>query len=293
MYRFGYCTLWTAYVLARYRPRFITIQYSFILLCLLALYKLIHPGDMRLIVDCHTKALRRTISGIFAALFWRIKKWSFANCDLCIIHNEELISAVRALSDNYLVIPDPLPAIEFLNDSKPNILSKYRPEIKTCVFVCSYDVDEPIQEMIKAAKDLSTRFDVFMTGAAPDGYLEKICNERIIFTGFIPLYEFHWLLNKSMVVVSLTTEDSCLQSAAYEAMAMGKAFVTSDKRSLRKLLGNSAIYVNNDSKHIVDGVNEAFLDAENMGEKIYELGIEVDKMVDKKLNAIRALMANS
>ena len=130
-YRFSYCSAWTIYILVKFRPRVIVVQNSFLLLFILAVYKLIRTKPTTIICDCHTKALRRRAAGVFGDLFWRTKVWSFSKTNLCLVHNKEQTPDVAILSKNYLILPDPLPRFP-----EASIVENYKnaAEKDRCVF---------------------------------------------------------------------------------------------------------------------------------------------------------------
>lgn len=253
-YRFSYCSVWTIYKLVLHRPRFIVIQYSFLLLVLLALYKSMSRKEIVIVCDCHTKALRRRVDGWLAKIFWEIKKWSFSKSNLCIVHNDELIVDVEEVTTRFLILPDPLPRFSVssvVGEGKSNFDADER---KKCVFICSYDTDEPIEEMLAAANILAGEFNVYFTGRAPEWIVQELLNSSVYFTGYMPDIEYQRLINEASVMIALTTESACLQCAAYEALVVEKPFVTSDTPALRRLLGDAAVYVENNAQSIAQGV---------------------------------------
>ena len=86
-----------------HRPRIIYLQYSFLLLIVIILYKRIMTGNVVVVCDCHTKALRRHLSGKLGQLFWKLKFWSFKHADLSIVSDEGMVADIEILTKTYRI----------------------------------------------------------------------------------------------------------------------------------------------------------------------------------------------
>lgn len=285
-YRFSICVIWTIYQLIKTRPKFIILQYSFLFLIILSIYKRLSSQKILLVCDCHTKALKRSITGILSGLFQRLKQWSFLKCDLCIIHNTELSSEIKLLNKNYIVLHDPLPTFFLQPIIDNNDLSQGLKE--KIVFICSYDKDEPIKEILVAAKELSEKYQVYLTGKTPKK-LASFKNNNLHFTGYLEDIKYQKLLTQASVIISLTTESACLQCAAFEAMVVNKPLVTSDTNALRSLLGSAAIYVKNQSPIIINGVEQALIKKERLKNELLIQKNKLEKEFDSKISIITSV----
>jgi hypothetical protein len=137
-----FSSIWTIKILVKNKPSVIFIQYSYLLLLLLYVYKILKRRNLILVVDCHTKALRRKATGIFNYIFWPLKKLSFEAADLSIISNEGLAKDIKKLHNNFIILPDMIPQIESIN-SKSSFRGDY------CVYISSFAVDEPFADYLK------------------------------------------------------------------------------------------------------------------------------------------------
>lgn len=287
LYRFVKCAIWTIFHLLAKRPKIIVIQYSFLLLAILSIYKVINIGPIILICDCHTKALKRSVSGRFGNIFHKIKKWSFTKSTLCIIHNPDQSLDVLNFSKSYTVLRDPIPIFSrnFTSDDTRKVLVE-----ESIVFVCSYDKDEPIAEMVSAAKSLSRICKIYMTGNVPKKYRWILDSNEINFTGYLDESRYQSLLSDATLIISLTTEDSCVQSAGFEAMAAGSAYLTSKKKSLVDMLGAAAAYTENNAPDIIAAAEIAMKNRIMLVAEMEKLKIFLNEEFEKNLQGIKKII---
>lgn len=242
--------VWSIVMLARLRPRVVFLQYSFFLLTILAAYKTLAPFPVRLICDCHTKALRRSINGKWKHLFQVLKKWSLASADTIVLSNVGQIADLKDFSNNYIIVPDFIPGLKEEGHEQRSL--------PYCVISMSFDKDEPLTEIAESAEIVSEYQQVFITGTAPDWYHKKFANNaNVKLTGYISDNSYISLLTNASCIVSLTNEEGCLQCTGYEALALGRPFVTSDTSALRSYFGSAAVFVRHNRRAIAEGITDA------------------------------------
>ena len=240
-----------------HRPRIVYLQYSYLLLIVVILYKLFLRGKVVVVCDCHTKALRRRPSGKLGQLFWGVKSWSFKYADLSIVSNEGMVPDIELLTKDFLILPDKIP--QFPEDDQREL------EDNSCVYINSFAVDEPHQEVLIAARGLKESVRLFFTGKVQNYFTEtQNIPPNVHLTGFLPDNEYFQLLKDSGCVLALTREEDCLQSGAYEALAIGTPMVLSDTRALRDYFGSAAIYVKNEALEIRRGIERALNEKERL-----------------------------
>jgi len=123
------------------------------------------------------------------------------------------------------------------------------------VFVCTYSVDEPVDEVVKAARLLED-VDFTFTGDpfyAPRGFREGL-PPNVHLTGFIPDSDYLALLRNADVVLVLTKEDHTMQRGGYEAMSLEKPLITSDWPLLKEVFSQGTIHVDNTAGTIVSAI---------------------------------------
>lgn len=269
--------------MVRRKPDVILIQYSYLLLIAVYLYKRVFRSKAYVVCDCHTKALRRRLDGRGEKLFEYLKKKSFGCVDLCLIANEgQRLDALKYI-ERIQVIPDPIPAI---SSSAMNETSN-----RSVVFVCSFDDDEPVSEIFGAAEALGSIGEVYITGKA-----DSVVNERsedlsrVTLTGFLPEEEYNELIGRAACIVSCTTEEGCLQSSGYEALAVETPFVTSATRALRDYFKDAAVFVDNESKSILEGVDIAVRNSDQLIGRIRKLKRNKTEEIDQSLHQLEEII---
>ncbi len=243
-------SLWTIKILLTKRPDKILIQYSFMLLLIIAIYKILRFNKVILIVDCHTKALRRKARGVLNYIFWPVKKFSFKSADLTIISNLGLIPDIKKLHKNFIILADKIPV------NKIELVKPY--PFKYCVYISSFSIDEPFDEILEVSKIIKENIKIFWTG----NYPQKVNNIKskypnIEFTGYISFDEYYNLIGNADCLLALTTEEDCLQSGAYEAVSFEIPLVISDTKALRNFFQDVAIYTDHSPKNIADAIPKA------------------------------------
>jgi len=272
--RHSFSTLWTIYTLLKERPKVVFIQMSFMLLNIVAFYKILTFGKTIIVADCHTKALRRKAKGSFSFIFWKIKKATFKLVDISIVSNVGMEKDIKELHDNYLMIPDKIPEIESFKNSNDE---------KYFVYVSSFAVDEPFEEIFEVAKQLPSDIKLYWTGRIPQNIsIPKDKPSNLIFTDYISFEEYYKLISNASSILALTTEDDCLQSGAYEALAVQTPMVLTDSLALRAYFGNSALY----SNHTPNEITEKLILTLSSREHLINYSQEVKKQRDNEFNII-------
>lgn len=264
--------VWTWKVLFKNRPDVIYIQLSFLLLIAVYIYKKFSLRDVYLVADCHTKALRRSMksSSVVGNFLKKLKKKCFGEVDLSIISNNEMIDDIEKLHYDYIILPDQIPTIE-----QPEKNSKYTAD-NYVVMVCSYAVDEPFTEMMEAARYLPKDLTVYMTGTPPKELIrQEHLPINLHFNGYVSFNKYYQLITHAQCVVGLTTEKGCLQSCAYEGLAVETPMVLSKTNALKDYFGNAAIYTNHDAENIALAIKKAIKHSQ-------KLKSEIRKVKDKR-----------
>ena len=165
-----------------------------------------------------------------------------------IVTNEHLADMVRRGGGRATLVPD-VP-VKFADMTVAE-----RPSGFVVAVVCSFNYDEPVQEMFEAARALP---DVtFMVTGNPKHLAAEVKRDlprNVTLTGFIPDAAYAGLLTTADVVMTLTTRDHTMLRAAYEAIYQGTPVIVSDWPLLRSAFDEGAIHVNNTRQAIADAV---------------------------------------
>ena len=275
--------LLTIRALLKEKPRVIFLQYSFLLLIVIAGYKLARLGRLVIVCDCHTKALRRTAPGLLNWVFWPLKKLSFRFADVTIISNNGMADDIRRLHSNFYILPDKIPKIEF--DKLPARDDRH------CVYISSFAVDEPIYEIFDVAAALNPTEKIYWTGRIPkDLRLPPDKPSNLIFTGYLNSDQYHNLIGNADCLLALTTEENCLQCGGYEALAVGVPIVLSHTDALREYFGEAAIYTDHAPHHIAQSIRRAIADRALLTAEIVKVtaqrGVEFEQFYEKVRSAV-------
>lgn len=279
-----FSSLWTLKILAKERPRIIFIQLSFLLLLIVVVYKILSFGNVKIIADCHTKALRRKAKGVSNFIFWPIKKATFKFVDLAIISNDGMIKNIDQLNENYLILPDKIPDIK-INEKNEVTNEKY------CVYVSAFAVDEPFDEIFEVAELIGNELKLYWTGKITNHYkLPDNVPSNIIFTGYISFEEYFKLISNANCILALTTEQDCLQSGAYEALSVNVPMVVSNTEALKKYFSKSAIYTDHNPVNIAKNILKAIENSEIQKKHIQEIKSVRNREFDEKIEKLKVLL---
>ena len=280
--RHFFSSLWTFYLLIKEKPLRIFIQYSFLLLCVVYVYKKIRREYVFVICDCHTKALLRKLNNRFSKLFNLIKKESFAATDICIITNHELIKSVELLNRSYAILPDPIPNLKFCK-LKHSVNKHY------CLYSNSYAVDEPYEEVIEAARKLRGIINIICTGKIPKKlvFLKEQPYDNIFFTDYVEDKEYNNLIANAKCVLALTNDEATLLCSGYEALSVNTPLIISDTKVIREYYSNNVVYTDNSSEDISCKIQQCIQREEEIKmnmEKLKELKLKDQEIKIKSLS---------
>jgi len=257
MSRYVSCIKRTLAMLRCERPNVVVCQNPSLVLSLLLL-KLRPFFGFKVVIDAH-------FGGVEACngsdIFQNVLDHCNRTADLVIVTNEIHACRIRSLGGRGFVCPDPLPN-----------LSEYRSQVEEVpgkiFLICSYDMDEPYQEVFRAAALLAPEgFCFFVSGnyrkvgISPGGF------PNVEFLGFVSEVEFYRHLFSSQVVVDLTECDNCLVCGAYEALEAGKPLVLSMKKALQEFFTGGTVFTENRAAEIAAAVVRAHAERAKLAEE--------------------------
>lgn len=230
----------TVRYLFQQRPTTLIVQCPSIFLGLLAC--LLKPVlGYRLIVDAHSDVVApdKKLLQQFFFLYRLIHRAA----DVVVVTNEENIQVVKESGGKAIVVPDRL-------FDPPTLTPKRLQGERALAFVCSFDVDEPYQEVFEAFRNFPD-MTLYVTGRAPERVLEAYSHQKnIIFTGYTPLHDYLTLLQSVDGILALTTREDTTLCAANEAVSFTQPLILSDTRFLRSYFSKGAIYTTNTAEGI-------------------------------------------
>jgi len=251
-YRFSlapvrYCltAIKTIELLCKVRPDIILVQnpphFAIVVVWVYCLF-----SKARFVTDSHSAAFNMRP---WKDLFWLYRllaKQALAN----IIHNEPMAKQVAVQGIPAVITLHNMPFHFVETEGGFPLRAGFN-----VVFVCTFASDEPIDDVIKAARNLPD-VNFYITGNlkhAPRDFSSGI-SSNVIFTDFLPDADYVSLVKECDVVIALTTRDMTMSNGAYEALELGKPIVTSDWPVLRKTYPKGAVLIDNSAESLVRAI---------------------------------------
>ena len=233
------------------------------------------------VLDAHTAAFMHPR---WAAWQWLQRALS-RRAATTIVTNDHLAAMVRRSGGHATLVPD-VPVVFAAVETVP------RTEQFLVAVVCSFNYDEPVAEMVAAARSLpDVRF--LMTGDPRylSADLKRDLPGNLSLTGFLRDSAYAGLLTSADVVMTLTTRDHTMLRAAYEAIYQGTPVIVSDSPLLRAQFGAGAIHVDNTAGGIIDAVRRMQRDHERFRAGAATLRTQKLERWSKTLAELRAAVA--
>jgi glycosyltransferase involved in cell wall biosynthesis len=226
--------------LVQQRPKTLIVQCPSIFLGLLAC--LLKPVlGYKLIVDAHSDAVApdKKLVQQFFFLYRLIHRVA----DVVVVTNQENTGVVRESGGKAIVVPDRL-------FTPPILEPKKLKGQHTLAFVCSFDVDEPYQEVFEAFRSFPET-TLYVTGRAPHHVLEQYKTQNnLFFTGYTPLNDYLTLLASVDGILALTTRENTTLCAANEAVSFTQPLILSNTKFLRGYFNKGSVYTANTAEGI-------------------------------------------
>lgn len=245
----------TISIINKEKPEIIVVQNPSIILALLAI-SLKYFFKYKIVVDAHN-------SGLFPITSWlqiianKIQAWA----DLTIVTNDQLKKVVESHKGKAIVLPDCLPVISatggYSFEGRANI-----------VFICTFSVDEPYQEVLQAAVMIPQDVMIYITGKYHGKVDPSTVPLNIRLLGFVPDEEYLSLLSSADVIMDLTLWEGCLVCGAYEAVSLSRPLILSDTRALREYFSKGCVYVKPTASSISAGIMKALDDRQRLIEEM-------------------------
>jgi len=236
----------TLVLLALKRPRIVLVQNPSIVLTALCA-SLARVLGFKLIVDAHNEAVQPFIHDTKAVR--AVARWLHQRADLTIVTNDSLADIVRAAGGKTLVLHDRLPVTKAALPATPT-------KPLHIAVICTYEPDEPLAEVVRAAGMLEQEARFHLTGnfRKLDPALRNRAPANVRFTGFLIDADYWKLLRDCDVVLDLSTMNNCLVCGAYEGLATGRPLILTDTSVARQLFTGPTVFTGNSAPEIAGAV---------------------------------------
>lgn len=246
-------------LLLKENPEFVVLQAPPTYIALAPLiYKFFINKKLIIIMDMHNAMFRSKWLNTFGT------KKIIQNINLGIVHNDVVFENINAQNLYNNVIEDKFITLE---DKTVKLEVSYKKSIKEVdqrkmvFFPASFNDDEPINEVINVALD-NPKVDFVLTGNVQK--LKKNHNIQLedipvnmIITGWITNEEYNQYLVNCDILLGLTIHDDIQMSVSNEGLGANKAMLLSNTKTLKMIYKDCAIYVNNNTESISEGLIKA------------------------------------
>jgi glycosyltransferase involved in cell wall biosynthesis len=278
--RYAICSYHSLRVIWTRRPTVVfapnpSIVLAYLLLVLRGFFK------YTFVIDAHYVGV---VAAGGSALLQKALNYCNRRADLVIVTNEEHRKHVEALGGRSLVCEDPLPCIG-------KYAAAASEESRDVFFVCSFAVDEPYEDVFRAASILQQEGYVFwVSGDFRKAAIDPSEFPHVCFIGYVPEPQFYSRMASSQVVVDLTVHENCLVCGAYEAMMLEKPLVTSRTLALQRYFTGGTVFVDHRPPDIARGVRLAYEARSELRQRIKVWKTLAAIGNSRKIEAIRAYL---
>jgi len=230
----------------------------------------------KFVIDNHSALFERKVNSRF---LWLIKP-AFKRAALATVTNRKYKEIIESWGGKAEILP-PL-----VIPNTDNFIKKHNLK-KQITVISSFDIDEPIKEIISAAEKIKD-VDFYFTGSLKNLEKKIITNkpDNVHFTDFIKREEFLSLVNQSICAIVLTKEDNTLLRGAYEAMSLETPLIISDFAILKEAFNKGVIHVDNSVNAIVKAVNKIISEYDTYKIEITKLKSATLVTLEKKVEYI-------
>lgn len=279
LYKYPFQALKTFHLLFLKKPKIVFVQNPPSIAVFIVFLYCALTGNHYL-VDAHSAAFQKP--------YWIRPQWVYKiiarKAVATIVTNEYFQDIIQEWGGNVFLLRD-----------IPTTFERYRnyhlDDNFNIVVINTFSKDEPIYEVIQAAKDLpEVRF--YITGKLDkqDPQIINSHHANIHFTDFLPDEEYYGLLDQAHAIICLTTRDNTMQRGACEALSMEKPIITSNWPLLQNYFHKGTVHVKNTKAGIRNGVNELIKDYSKYQSEIKQLRLERQHDWDESMNDLAALL---
>ena len=202
-----------------------------------------------------------------------------------LVHNPEVLALFgkQYPKKSFYVVADPLQPIAVPGAERKS---------NQILFICSFDLDEPIDAIIETIEK-TPEFNFVITAdhkklpMAQQKRLEACSN--LTLTGFLSLKDYHKTLCSSTAAIALTNMEATQQSGACEALSSNTPLIATRSTLSEKLFGSWAILVENSAESIRAGIHALRDEKLDLSAEITSWNNTVDACAARVVSAMTGL----
>ena len=254
--RYGFLSVKTILTIIEKRPDVLVVQNpSIVLATLVCLLKPVFA--YRLVVDRHSNFKLHTVGEKSAKwrVFHLLSKYTVRKADITIVTNRNLEKLVLSWGGCPYVLQDRIPTLN-LGEPKEKLQGEYN-----IVLISTFNLDEPISEVILAARSLPETYHIYITGNSSNFHSQEELGVNlpvnVSLTGFLDEEYYQWLITSADIAIVMTKNEDTLNCGAYECLSVATPMILSNSTSIREFFSFGAIYADpNSSANILAAVKE-------------------------------------
>jgi len=216
----------------------------------------------RVILDSHPGGFGAQGDHISGRFQW-LHRWCVRRAAAVMVTTRDWVQLVNSWGGRAIVVHEPPPAFEV---APPEL----RPTIGRVLYVTIFAPDEPLQEVVDAARALPD-IEFLITGdprKCPASIRDRV-PDNVVFVGYLRGDDYVRALTEADVVLALTTEPTSVMRAAYEAVYAYRPLLVSDWPALRETFP-LAVPVRNDGQSIAEAVVDTLNDYDSQVQLLRE-----------------------
>ncbi len=201
----------------------------------------------KLIVDAHNEAIQPYVHDNAIVRF--VSRQLMKRADLTIVTNGFLANIVEDCGGTPFVLPDRIPQVAPRDESNGVVLNEGTFNL---VLIATYAADEPVREVIEAARHLQGAITLYVTGNEKklDAEYRDSLPDNIVFTGFLSNEDYWGYLRAADAIIDLTSMDNCLVCGAYEAVAVETPLILSNNKASMAYFSKGTLFSDNSTEDI-------------------------------------------
>lgn len=236
------------------------------------------------VLDTHNGGVEPLVGGAVADVLATVLA---RGADVLVVHNDDMVASVERRGGTPFVLPDPVP--ELSTTDGPTKLPAFDGRANV-FYVCTYDLDEPYLEVMRAGRLLPPDVHVYVSGRKSELITTKDPPPNVIPTGFLSEADYARAIRKADVVMALTTLDRCALCGAYEAVSVGKPMVLTGTKTLRGIFSKGVVYTENRAEDIARAIEEAVRRKEELSAEVVALKGDLEARWDERLRGFEGLV---
>ena len=239
----------------------------------------------KIVIDAHNGGVRP----FHAKFHFILPIFAFIHkkADLVIVTNKALAEVIADNKGKSFILEDKLP--QFQSIKRKQLSGGFN-----LVSICTFEADEPFQEIIQAASLIDQNIKIYITGNYSKIGSDSIdsASSNVIFTGYLPEAEYISLLSSCDAIIDLTNEPDCLVCGAYEAVSLEKPLLLTKTTALKNYFYTGVVFTENTSDKIADAISTVILKKDALNKQIYALKHEITADFDEKVTAFNYLLGD-